>query len=286
MIVPMRKLSLLVFYKDYQGFLEELRERGVVHIYEDKEQAAEDETLQAKLRLVKRVNEMIRLLENRGVKEEKEKAEVLDEDLLAYLEEQYRRQDQIGVQLGVLEKEVTLYEPWGKFSKERVAGLAKAGWDLRFFTVPDRKYLPEWEDQFQATIINEQRGQKYFVTITPAGESEKPDADAFIFPQESEESIRGDIKQLQEEQLQLVAHLDNIAVDSLNRLKHYRETISEVTDFLQVESASQELVEEKVIALEGWIPVTQEADMKEFLQSREVYYEFSTPTPDEDVPVL
>ncbi len=286
MIVPMRKLSLLIFYKDYQGFLEELRERGVVHIYENKEHAAEDETLQAKLRLVKRVNEMIRLLENRGVKEEKEKAEVLDEDLLAYLEEQYRRQDQIGVQLGNLEKEATLYEPWGKFSKERIAGLTEAGWDLRFFTVPDRKYLPEWEDQFHATIINEQRGQKYFVTITPAGESEKPDADVFIFPQESEESIRGNIKQLREEQLQLVAHLDNIAVNSLKRLKHYRETISEVTDFLQVENASQGLVEEKVIALEGWIPVTQEADMKEFLQSREVYYELSIPTPDEDVPVL
>ncbi len=286
MIVPMRKLSLLIFYKDYQGFLEELRERGVVHIYENKEHAAEDETLQAKLRLVKRVNEMIRLLENRGVKEEKEKAEVLDEDLLAYLEEQYRRQDQIGVQLGNLEKEATLYEPWGKFSKERIAGLTEAGWDLRFFTVPDRKYLPEWEDQFHATIINEQRGQKYFVTITPAGESEKPDADVFIFPQESEESIRGNIKQLREEQLQLIAHLDNIAVNSLKRLKHYRETISEVTDFLQVENASQGLVEEKVIALEGWIPVTQEADMKEFLQSREVYYELSIPTPDEDVPVL
>lgn len=286
MIVPMRKLSLLIFYKDYQGFLEELRERGVVHIYENKEHAAEDETLQAKLRLVKRVNEMIRFLENRDVKEEKEKAEVLDEDLLAYLEEQYRRQDQIGVQLGNLEKEATLYEPWGKFSKERIAGLTEAGWDLRFFTVPDRKYLPEWEDQFHATIINEQRGQKYFVTITPAGESEKPDADVFIFPQESEESIRGNIKQLREEQLQLVAHLDNIAVNSLKRLKHYRETISEVTDFLQVENASQGLVEEKVIALEGWIPVTQEADMKEFLQSREVYYELSIPTPDEDVPVL
>lgn len=229
---------------------------------------------------------MIRFLENRDVKEEKEKAEVLDEDLLAYLEEQYRRQDQIGVQLGNLEKEATLYEPWGKFSKERIAGLTEAGWDLRFFTVPDRKYLPEWEDQFHATIINEQRGQKYFVTITPAGESEKPDADVFIFPQESEESIRGNIKQLREEQLQLVAHLDNIAVNSLKRLKHYRETISEVTDFLQVENASQGLVEEKVIALEGWIPVTQEADMKEFLQSREVYYELSIPTPDEDVPVL
>lgn len=64
---------------------------------------------------------MIRFLENRDVKEEKEKAEVLDEDLLAYLEEQYRRQDQIGVQLGNLEKEADLVRPWGKFSKERIA---------------------------------------------------------------------------------------------------------------------------------------------------------------------
>lgn len=286
MIVPMRKLSLLVFYKDYQGFLEELRGRGVVHIYENKERSAEDETLQAKLRLVKRVNEMIRLLENRGVKEEKEKADVSEENLLSYLEEQFRRQDQIGVQLGILEKEVTLYEPWGKFSKERIAGLAKAGWDLRFFTVPERKYLPEWEDRFQATVINELRGQKYFVTVTPVGEAEKPDADAFVFPQESEESIRGDIKRLEDERMKLAVHLDNIAVDSLKRLKHYRETISEITDFLQVENASRELVEEKVVALEGWIPATQETEMKEFLQNREVYYEISSPTPDEDVPVL
>ncbi|MEI3153728.1 MAG: hypothetical protein V8S95_00340 [Odoribacter sp.] len=77
--------------------------------------AAEDETLQAKLRLVKRVNEMIRLLENRGVKEEKEKAEVLDEDLLAYLEEQYRRQDQIRSTIGQLrKKEATLHRALGK----------------------------------------------------------------------------------------------------------------------------------------------------------------------------
>lgn len=135
---------------------------------------------------------MIRLLENRGVKEEKEKAEVLDEDLLAYLEEQYRRQDQIGVQLGNLEKEATLYEPWGKFSKERIAGLTEAGWDLRFFTVPDRKYLPEWEDQFHATIINEQRGQKYFVTITPAGESENRML-MFLFFLRSLKKVSGEI---------------------------------------------------------------------------------------------
>ena len=112
--------------------------------------------------------------------------------------------------------------------------------------------MPEWEEQFQATVINEQRGQKYFVTVTPAGEQERPDADAFVFPQESEESLRGAMKQLQEEQERLVAHLNEIAVDSIKRLKHYRETISEVADFMQVENASQEVIEEKVMALEGF----------------------------------
>ena len=286
MIVPMRKLSLMIFYQDYQKFLEELRERGVVHIYEDKQRSAEDETLQVKLRFVKRIGEVIRALENRGMKEESGKAEVSEEDLLSYIEEQYRRQDQIAARLGELEKEIALYEPWGHFSKERVDGLAEAGWDLRFFTVPDRKYMPDWEEQFQATVINEQRGQKYFVTVTPAGEQERPDADAFVFPQESEESLRGAMKQLQEEQERLVAHLNEIAVDSIKRLKHYRETISEVADFMQVENASQEVIEEKVMALEGWLPENQVADMEAFLQERQVYYEFSAPTPDEDVPVL
>ncbi len=286
MIVPMRKLSLLVFYKDYQHFLEELQDRGVVHIYENRQRSSEDETLQGKLRFVKRIGETIRALENRGVKDEGGKAEVAEEELLSYIEGLYRRQEQIAARLGELEKEVALYEPWGAFSMERINGLAAAGWDLRFFTVPDRRYMPEWEEQYHATVINELRGQKYFVTVTPAGMQEKPDADVFVFPQESEEKLRGSVKQLQDERENLAAHLDEIAVDSIRRLKHYRESVSEVTDFMQVENASQELVEEKVIALEGWLPDNQVADMKAFLQEHEVYYEFSVPTPDEDVPVL
>lgn len=286
MIVPMRKLSLLVFYKDYQHFLEELRDRGVVHIYENRQRSSEDETLQGKLRFVKRIGETIRALENRGVKDEGGKAEVAEEELLSYIEGLYRRQEQIAARLGELEKEVALYEPWGAFSMERINGLAAAGWDLRFFTVPDRRYMPEWEEQYHATVINELRGQKYFVTVTPAEMQEKPDADVFVFPQESEEKLRGSVKQLQDERENLAAHLDKIAVDSIRRLKHYRESVSEVTDFMQVENASQELVEEKVIALEGWLPDNQVTDMKAFLQEHEVYYEFSVPTPDEDVPVL
>ncbi len=288
MIVPMRKLSLLIYHQDYQSFLEELRERGVVHIYEDKQRAAEDETLQAKLRLVKRVNEMIRLLEGRTPEEgtERERADTEGEELLLALEEKVLRRQRIAQELGALEKETALYEPWGRFSRERVDGLAAAGWDMRFFTVPGRKYLPEWEEEYNAVVVNEQGGQTYFVTVTPAGTTAKPDADPYPFPAETEESLRGDIECLRREQEALGAYLDRVAEDAAGRLKRYREQIGETTDVLQVESAAQAVVEDKVVALEGWVPVDREEEMKAFLQTREVYYEFSTPTPEDDVPVL
>ena len=206
MIVPMRKLSLLIYHQDYQSFLEELRERGVVHIYEDKQRAAEDETLQAKLRLVKRVNEMIRLLEDRTPEEGTE-----------------------------------------------------------------RERADTEEEEYNAVVVNEQGGQTYFVTVTLAGTTTKPDADPYPFPAETEEHLRGDIERLRREQEALGAYLDRVAEDAVGRLKRYREQIGETTDVLQVESAAQAVVEDKVVALEGWVPVDREEEMKAFLETREVY---------------
>ena len=52
-----------------------------------------------------------------------------------------------------------------------------------------------------------------------------------------------------------------------------------------MEDAAQHLIDEKVIALEGWIPVEREAEMRSFLETKEVYFEFTRPTPEDDVPV-
>ena len=99
MIVPMMKLSLLIFYKEYQTFLGELREKGMVHIHENTERTAEDTDLQAKLMLIRRTGEMITRMQSRNDVEQVEKVKVDDEHLLDYLEGLYSRQDQIEQQL-------------------------------------------------------------------------------------------------------------------------------------------------------------------------------------------
>ena len=62
----MMKLSLLIFYKEYQAFLGELREKGMVHIHENAERTAEDTNLQAKLMLIRRTGEMITHMQSRN----------------------------------------------------------------------------------------------------------------------------------------------------------------------------------------------------------------------------
>ena len=286
MIVPMEKLSLLIFHKDYQAFLGELREKGVVHIHENKKKSAEDEQLKQKLVLIKRIGEMIRLLGKRQQETEGKMPEEKGAELLQSLENSYKRQEQIDQQLLSLKKDGALYEPWGTFSKERIEELGKAGWDMRFFTVPDRKYMPEWEEKYNAFVISQEKGQKYFVTFTPKETDERPEADAVVFPQLTAEEIRQKTEELNAEKEQLEHYLNQVAGQAITVLQDYRLQVYEDTDELKIEDATQKLLDDKVIAIEGWVPEKTRPDMEKWLSDKGVYYGFEKPELTDNPPIL
>lgn len=319
MIVPMKKLSLLVFYQDYQAFLEQLREKGVVHIHENKKRSAEDEALKQKMLIVRRIGDMIKALRKRVGEENSGMQELLTEwsqavmpadrmafyhkvfypgekmpgtpeaselDLLIFLENQFKRIELLDQQVAVLEKDGLIYQPWGSFPKERMDGLQDAGWDLRFFTVPDRKYLPEWEDKYNTFIINQDKGQTYFVTIMPESEKAEPEADAVVFPQMSTLEIQQKVEELETEKETLLRNLGRVAAFSADHLKEHRTQLFEDADLLKVNGASQTLVDDKVIALEGWVPAAIVDDTDKWLASKDVFYELDEPTLEDNPPIL
>lgn len=319
MIVPMRKLSLLIFYKDYQNFLEELRDRGVVHIHENKKRSAEDEDLKQKMGLLKRIAEMIKLLTKRipdsgetftdllerwsEAVEPEEKmlfyqqvfypgkqltdpSEATELDLLAFLESQFKRMEHIDQQITSLEKDGMIYAPWGDVPADRIQGLRDAGWDLRFFMVPDRKYLPEWEEKYNAFVVNQEKGQKYFITVMPQGSEERPEADKVQFPQMSAVEIRHRVEELQKEKTAVSENLTKVAALSVDYLKNLRLQVNEDADLLKVKDAAQELVEDKVIALEGWVPEGIAADTDKWLADKGVAYELDEPGRNDNPPIL
>ena len=67
MIAKMKKLTFLIYYKEYEQFLEKLRELGVVHIFTKSQGAAENQELQDRIRLAAKYAAAIKFLQGMNV---------------------------------------------------------------------------------------------------------------------------------------------------------------------------------------------------------------------------
>ena len=316
MIVPMQKLSLLVFHRDYADFLEQLRERGVVHVHEDRKRSANDEELKQKLAVIKRVTTLAKALARRAASATPDAgfasawaaagdlpgrlaccqryfrltADALppvDNPLgvLECLEHVLARQQQIEQQIAALQKDAALYAPWGPLPTDRLEALRQAGWETRFYTVAEKKYRPEWEEGYQAFPIHAGRGILYFVAFQPTGAEAIAGADPFHFPAASLPDIENDTRDLRHEQERLSACLDGAASTMVDYLSTLKAAVLEETDLLKVRDAATPILSDRVIALEGWIPVSLVPEMEAWLSARDAVYEFADPGPGDKPPV-
>ena len=173
MIVPMLKLSLLVFNEDYRDFLEDLRKKGVVHINVNKDRSAEDTFLQEKLALAKRIDGISRAMDSIVAEKDAHSTLPYNEDLsgldlLEDTEKRLARCDQIESEKAVLLKEQSMYAPWGNtLPYSDLEKLRAQGWNVRFYSLPDKYYDENWEQEFNAVVIANDKGNTYFVTVIP-----------------------------------------------------------------------------------------------------------------------
>ena len=120
MITPMAKYSFLVFHSDYTGFLQNLRDLGILHVAE-KRSEEKPARLESQFQLVKRYEKAIRFLKQRdNIREENHGTfgnppEILEEFEL--LQEKHEITEQ---EIASLRKEIAKLEPWGDYKKENI----------------------------------------------------------------------------------------------------------------------------------------------------------------------
>ena len=140
MITQMKKYTFLVFHRDYEPFLEQLRDLGVVHITQKAAGLIEDdEQLQAALQ---HEDDLRRLLKQ-GAPDQ-----LLAER--ANIEQCITDAKQAASQAAV----------WGDFDAERINALSKAGYTLRFFACSSSAFQEEW-----GIKVSEKEGKTYFVNV-------------------------------------------------------------------------------------------------------------------------
>lgn len=287
MISRMKKLALLIYHKDYDTFLEQVRNLGVVHVVTKSQGEAENQDLQATIRLSARYAAAIKLLEGMNIKAADKTSGNADkgEQVLDKLEALQQHDAETNHRIQAIEKEITAMEPWGDFKMESLKRLRDAGYEVGFYICSDKVYDEEWETQYHAVVINHIGSKVYFVTVTPVTETVSLDVESAKIADRSLSEIIQEKEKLDAERAETENAMKELAENSIPDLKAAQVRTSQLVDFDKVKLSADSLAGNKLMLLEGWAPAENAQQLNDFLKSSEVYYEISDPVPGDNVPI-
>lgn len=288
MIAKMKKLTFLVYHKEYDAFLKSIRDLGVVHVATKAQGSAENAALQESIRLSARYTAAIKMLQ--GLNVQPAAAHTGDAgkgtEALAEIEDVQQQIQQVAHKLQAVEKELVQLEPWGDFDPKSVARLRDAGYQIDFYICSDKQFKEEWVDLYNATEINHVGSKLYFVTVMPKGENIDLEVETAKLPDCSLSDLHVRKENLAKQSEALQARLKDLAASVVPDLQAAQAQVHSQIEFSKVVLNTDSLADNKLMLLQGWAPADCVSKIKDFLESKEVYYEVADPTPEDDVPIL
>ena len=289
MITKMKKYEFLVYHAQDDDSREKLREIGVLHIATLENNDKSCELLVEKFNLKKRIENNIDILYNKldkNISLSQTSIHDFDEgiDLLAKSEALLSQLEQAKQALTIAEKEYERISAWGNFSIDQLKKIEETGYYVKLFTCPTRLYKPEWEEQFNAFVINELNNTTYFVTLT---KDEKIEIEAEQFDINNSDSTIAtanyeEAKKLYNTQFE---EIKEFAVNNINNLKYLSLLITEIIDIDKVKLNTIKAADDTVMVLEGYCPIDTESTLLDFLQKNDIYYEVNDPKAEDNVPI-
>ncbi len=286
MIVPMKKYVFLVHHSDYEGFLDELRGLGVLHVQQRKVEPSEE--LQRRMQLQKEIRDTLAALRHRIINESKgtELSETGGIAILRTFQELADQYESLQQELNALQKEISFLKPWGEFSVDLLKKLNEAGLRVHFFTCPSRKYQPGWEELYPLRVINTVPPDTYFVALAAGGEEINIDAEAVPQPEASLPSLLARREALQQRIGAIDAKLDNFTLMGQQALEESLAQAEESIQLVTVIDNTRKAAEDKVMILEGFAPAGRDAEISALCEQHRILFLSERPSPEDGPPVL
>ena len=266
MIVKMKRYSFLVYHKEYDKFLEDIRELGVLHVIENKDETPE--IVKEKISLIKRIDSTLKSLKTHlGDKKPSEKIdEKLDclelteriDELLIDIDQNYQKLHQ-------LNKEYHNQEIWGDFSVETVEKLKNSGVEVKLFTVHAKLFDDEWINKYTIEKISERSGNVYFALFCKTGEEVDIKAEEVKMFDRSLSEIADEIRSYKAKTKSDDSEIAKTALEYYRTLENYRSTVENEKHLSNVKEQALSGADNKLLILEGWIPVTKEENAQNYL---------------------
>lgn len=289
MVARMKKFIFLVFHKEYDQFLHDLRELGMIHVVEQENTTLDEEELHQFISEVKLLNEAKKTLEK--VTDKKSPLPLNMPELErgmqipALIEKIEDEKSLLTQQLQVSIKERDALRPWGNFDPENIQRLEHDGYHIHFLISPDRFYNDEWEELYHAVIITREGSKTYFVTFSKNADlAEELNLEEMKRPEISLEELEKLIASLRVKISAQDQALRKLTAD-LPSLEEALKELNTKIIFTKVAHSATAVAEEKLKLLQGWAPVENEKEIATYLASKSAYFEMTEPQPEDDVPI-
>ena len=287
MISKMNKLSFLIYHKEYEMFLEKLRELGVVHI--EKRQGAEmDANLQAFMQKRTAYQSLLKSMtlaaaSFEGTPSAASSQLTIDQVVNSY-ETQQEQIQALNMQLPVLDKEIDAMEVWGEFDWNVIEKLKANGWQMQFYCCPEKSFDETWTDEYNATVINRKGGQSYFVTVnqTPV----ELEAEVVRLPKQRLSELVREQEELKATIQKANADLDLFCVNNIQVVEKALEDLESDINLMEVEQLGGErMADGTIVMMDGWVPVENDAEVRKMLDESGVYYEIRPAEKEDNAPI-
>ena len=286
MISKMNKLSFLIYHKEYEVFLEKLRELGVVHI--EKRQGAEmDANLQAFMQKRTAYQSLLKSMTLAAASYEGgdvQPSSLTIEQVMDSYESQQEHIQALNMQLPVLDKEIDAMEVWGEFDWNVIERLKANGWQMQFYCCPEKSFEETWTDDYNATVINRKGGQSYFVTVNQV--PVELEAEIVRLPNRRLSELVREQEDLKTSIKEANNRLDQFCINNLPVVEKALDLLESDINLMEVEQLGGErLAEGSIVMMEGWVPVENDAEVRKMLDESGVYYEIRSAEKEDNAPI-
>lgn len=289
MIVPMKKVSFLVHHTDYNQFLEQLQQLGLVDVV-DKGIEPDKKTADAIAKL-QQIQKAARFLKSKLSADSSFEAKKTtnfqsSEDILDAIAKLQSESEGLKHKIAATEKSIRQLEPWGNFSQDTINKLSEQGYHLHFFEVAERKFDENWRKDYYLEVIQQLEGQYYFVVIQKEGEPLQIDAEEVKAPERPVRDAINEKHSMQTRMEEINKLYASMAPNALPVLEKVQIELEDTISFDHVINNTSKIAEDKVMIVEGWIPASKLNDVEVFLNKMDVFHIVESPKKEEKVPIL
>ncbi len=283
MIESMKKFSMLVYHAEYQHFLEELGNLGVLHVEMGESELSTENS--AKIAKINHIRSLLNDLDGKASETKGTTFEFGGEELISLLDAKNEEAGRLSQDISFLEKEKDSILPWGDFNPDTIKGLNDAGYNLQFLISDVKNWDEAWNEEFDVELINQVKTELYLLVVNKGDRRfENPNVEevSLIHPVSYYEKEIG-IKT--EKMSDVDGSFNQLAEYATGVLNSYIVQLENEIDFSRVHNSGEKVADDKLIVLTGWVPLAQEESFSKSLDDQGVIYTIDDPTTDDVMPI-